>query len=380
MLLTIIIFLLILTVLVLIHELGHFIVTKKLGIKVEEFGFGFPPRVFSRKIGETLYSFNLLPIGGFVKLYGEDEAGAGKLKPSASGDLPAGRQGKPSADLNRAFFARPIWQRALVVVAGVVMNFALAVVIISYLFAVPGVPTVSDKVLISNVVKGSPAQISGFKEGEIILSIDGKRVTNPSGVVSETRKRLGEKVTFKLEDPATKSTREVIVTPRRDFPKDQGPVGISIAQAVSVKKYPWYQAPFLGTKEVLKDSALIVMGLGTVISDIFTKAEVPAGVAGPVGIAQVTGKFVDSGINAVLSFVALLSLNLAVLNILPIPALDGGRFFFILVEAVTRRKVNARFEAYAHAVGIAILLALIAVITIHDFIRLLSGQPIIPTQ
>jgi regulator of sigma E protease len=368
---TIIVFLLILTILVLIHELGHFFVAKKLGIKVEEFGFGLPPRVLSFRRGETLYSLNLLPIGGFVKLYGEDSAGGGS---------PNTKYKIPNTDIGRAFFARPIWQRALVVVAGVAMNFILAVVIISYLFAVPGVPTVSDKVLISNVVVGSPAQTSGLKEGEIIISIDGKLIKNPSEVVGETRKHLGEKVVFEVENSKTKQVRRVAVTPRKDFPKDQGPVGISIAQSVIVKKYPWYQAPFLGTKEVLKDSVLIVMGLGTVLSDIFTKGQVPAGVAGPVGIAQVTGKFVESGSNAVLSFAALLSLNLAVLNILPIPALDGGRFFFILIEAVTRKKVHPRFEAYAHAVGIAVLLALIAVITIHDFVRLLSGQPIIPTQ
>lgn len=373
MLFTIFVFLLILTVLVLIHELGHFFVAKKLGIKVEEFGFGLPPRVLSFRRGETLYSLNLLPIGGFVKLYGEDSAGAGR--PGIKN-----QELRIKKDIERAYFARPIWQRALVVIAGVFMNFVLAVVIISYLFAVPGVPSVSDKVLISQIVKDSPAQSAGLREGEAILSIDGKRVTNPSEVVIETRKHLGERVVFEVEGSKAKQVRKVAVIPRRDFPKDQGPVGISIAQAVEVKKYPWYQAPFLGTKEVLKDSVLIVMGLGTVISDIFTKGEVPAGVAGPVGIAQVTGKFVESGHNAVLSFVALLSLNLAVLNILPIPALDGGRFFFILIEAVTRRKVHPKFEAYAHAVGIAILLALIAVITIHDFVRLLSGQPIIPTQ
>ena len=368
---TIIVFLLILTILVLIHELGHFLVAKKLGIKVEEFGFGFPPRVFGIRRGETLYSINLLPIGGFVKLYGEDEAGRGSLKTTNY---------KLKTDLSRAFFARPIWQRALVVVAGVLMNFILAVVIISYLYAVPGVPEVSDKVLISNIVSGSPAETSGLKKGEVIVSIDGKKVVNPTEVVSETRKHLGEEVVFRLTDPKTKATRDVVVSPRRECPKDQGPVGISIAQDIEVKKYPWYQAPFLGTKEVIKNSILIVAGLGTVLSEIFTKGQVPEGVAGPVGIAQVTGTFVQSGLNAVLAFVALLSLNLAVLNILPIPALDGGRFFFILIELVTRRKVHPRFEAYAHAVGIAVLLALIALITIHDLSRLIRGVPIIPIQ
>ncbi len=371
---TIVIFLLILTVLVLIHELGHFIVAKKLGIRVEEFGFGFPPKVFGIKRGETLYSINLLPIGGFVKLYGEDEAGKGM--PSTKPEV----LNLKIKDLDRAFFARPIWQRALVVVAGVVMNFVLAIVIISYLFAVPGVPSVTDQVVITQVVKGAPAATSGLRAGLIIEEINGEKVKNAEDVVTLTRKHLGEKITVKVKDTNTNTEKNLLITPRKDYPKGEGPMGVAIGQNVINKKYPWYKAPFLGTYEVAKDSFLIVKGLGAVISEIATKATVPAGVAGPVGIAQVTGQFIASGPNAVLSLVALLSLNLAVLNILPIPALDGGRFFFIMVEAVTRRKVNAKFEAYAHAVGIAVLLILIALITIHDFIRLIHGQPIIPTQ
>ena len=368
---TVIIFLLILTILVLIHEAGHFLVAKKLGIKVEEFGFGFPPKIWSFKRGETEYSINLLPIGGFVKLYGEDEAGAGSLKISKK---------EYTSDLKRAFFARPIWQRMLVVVAGVFMNFALAVILISYLYAVPGVPTLSDQITISQVVKGAPAQVAGLKTGEIITSINGAAVKSSEDVVNLTRKHLGEKVEIQVSDPKTKTSSIVFVTPRKDYPSDQGPMGIAIGQSVVVEKYPWYKAPFLGTEEVAKDSLLIVSGLGSVIDTIFTKAQIPAGVAGPIGIAQITGQFVDSGFNAVLSFVALLSLNLAVLNILPIPALDGGRFFFILVEAVTRRKVNPKFEGYTHAVGIAVLLTLIALISIHDILRLIHGQPVIPTQ
>src|SRR3989344_861235 len=153
MIITIIVFLLILTVLVLIHEAGHFFVAKKLGIKVEEFGFGLPPRAFGIKRGETTYSINFLPIGGFVKLYGEDEAGSGKIT-----NLPAGRAGSklqiPKSEENRAFFARPVWQRALVVVAGVVMNFLLAVLIITYFFGISGVQAPGNKVFVTDIVKG----------------------------------------------------------------------------------------------------------------------------------------------------------------------------------------------------------------------------------
>ena len=365
--LTLIAFLLILSVLVLVHELGHFFVAKLFKIKVEEFGFGFPPRVWSKKIGETLYSLNLLPIGGFVKLYGEDEAGGGKI----------GVSKKITKDLSRAFFARPIWQRLLVVVAGVFMNFVLAVVIISFIFATIGAPTPVNEVIVTSIVKDSPADTAGLKPGDVVQSINGKKIIQSSELISITKENLGEAITLEVKDQKS-NVRPVKVTPREKYPSDQGPMGVSIGQKVVVKKYSWYQAPFAGTKEAVKTSVLIVAGVGQVIGEIVRTGSVPQGVAGPIGIAQLTGEFVHSGIYAVLSFLALLSLNLAILNVLPIPALDGGRLFFILIEAVTRRKVPAKFESYAHAVGIALLLALIALITIHDVGRLVSGQPILP--
>ena len=365
--LTLIAFLLILSVLVLVHELGHFFVAKLFKIKVEEFGFGFPPRVWGKKIGESLYALNLLPIGGFVKLYGEDEAGGGKI----------GVGKKITKDLSGAFFARPIWQRLLVVVAGVFMNFVLAVVIISFIFATIGAPTPVNEVIVTSIVKDSPADTAGLKPGDVVQSINGKKIIQSSELISITKENLGEAITLEVKDQKS-NVRPVKVTPREKYPSDQGPMGVSIGQKVVVKKYSWYQAPFAGTKEAVKTSVLIVAGVGQVIGEIVRTGSVPQGVAGPIGIAQLTGEFVHSGIYAVLSFLALLSLNLAILNVLPIPALDGGRLFFILIEAVTRRKVPAKFESYAHAVGIALLLALIALITIHDVGRLVSGQPILP--
>ncbi|KKP95903.1 MAG: membrane-associated zinc metalloprotease [Microgenomates group bacterium GW2011_GWC1_38_14] len=370
MLLTILVFIIILSVLVLVHELGHFLVAKKLGIKVEEFGFGFPPRVFAKKIGETLYSINLLPIGGFVKLYGEDEAGGGSMKVKGQGLKIKDK------DLNRAFFARPVWQRALVVVAGVLMNFLLAVIIISYLYTAQGVPSLGDKVIVTQVVKNSPASLAGLRNGDVILEINNKKVSSTVYLIEETKKYLGKQIVLEIKRGS--KDLKIIVTPRVESPTGEGPMGVAISQSVTVKKYPWYKAPFIGTYEVAKSSILILSGLSDVVKNLILQKTVPQGVAGPVGIAQLTGEFVESGYLALLSFTALLSLNLAVLNILPIPALDGGRLFFIMIEAVTRRKVNPRFEAYAHAIGIAVLLALIAIITLHDFIRIFQGKPILP--
>lgn len=413
MFLTIIVFLLILSVLVLVHEAGHFIVAKLLKIKVEEFGFGLPPKVFGIKFGETLYSLNLLPIGGFVKLYGEDDAGSGRvsLSQKAPSDMVESRafamreeeieiassdaiikeerieisektiineknKGK-NAKLDRAFYARPVWQRALVVVAGVFMNFILAVVILSFLFSIVGVPVPTEKVLVSTVIKGAPAEKVGLKVGDIIESVSGKKITSTLDVMSIARKNAGKEITLNIK--TSKGKQEILkITPRINYPKDQGPMGVVISQEVVIKKYPWYQAPFVGTKEALKETWMIGSGLVMLVGQLVTKGVVPQDVAGPVGIAQLTGRVVDIGPFAVLSFISLLSLNLALINILPIPALDGGRLLFIAIEALTRKKVNPNVEGYAHTIGMVILLALIALITLHDLFRLFTGQPILP--
>lgn len=371
MLITILVFLLILSILVLVHELGHFFVAKKLGVKVEEFGFGFPPKVWGKKYGETLYSINLLPIGGFVKLYGEDEAGGGKIAVKS--------KQKASNDIKRAFFARPVWQRGSIVIAGVVMNFLLAVAILSYLFAVFGVPTPGSDVQIIAIAPHSPAALSGLKTGDIVKSIDGILVTNPNTLIDYTKSHVGKQVSLVVVDKSGKGpTHSITLTPRIKYPENEGAMGVAISQNTIIKKYPWYQAPVVGLKEATSESFMIVQGLGTTIAQIFTERQVPQGLAGPVGIAQLTGQFIQIGPNAVLSLVALLSLNLAILNILPIPALDGGRLFFILIEGVTRRRVSQKFEGYAHAVGMVVLVGLIAFVTLHDLVRIFTGQPILP--
>lgn len=366
MILTILVFIVILSVLVLIHELGHFLVAKKFGIKVEEFGFGFPPRVWGKRIGETLYSINALPIGGFVKLYGEDEAGSGRVS--------SGKQ--VTKDLQRAFFARPIWQRMLVVVAGVTMNFLLAVIIVTSLITFEGIPVQEKGVSITEITKNSPAQLSGFQKGDVVEKINNIEIKNTKALIAETRRHLGEKITIQVRRGDQTQTLSVI--PRKDFPSGEGPMGVAITQKVEFQKHPFPQSLFYGTKQALNDSWQVVVGFKTVVVELATRLTVPQGVAGPIGMAQLTGEFVRVGPSAVLSLVYMLSLSLAVLNILPIPALDGGRFFFIMVEAVTRRKVNARFEAYAHLIGLVLLLSFLALVSYKDILRILSGQSILP--
>lgn len=363
---TILLFLIILTVLVIIHEAGHFFTAKKFGIKVEEFGFGFPPKAFGIKRGETVYSINWLPIGGFVRLYGEDEAGSGKI----------GKQKEITKDLGRTFFARPAWQRALVIVAGVAMNFILGAVLISYIFAQYGMP-VSDRVSIMSVSKSSPAEKAGFISGDVIKSVGNISVKDSKTLTDFVGENLGKEISIKVKRGNEEKTLNV--TPREISPTGEGPMGVGISENFIIKKYPWYSTIFYGVIEAFSRCWLILAGLGTVVFQLITQAQLPAGVAGPVGIAQLTGQIAkDQGAIGVLNLVSFISLNLAVLNILPIPALDGGRLFFVLIELITRRKVNPKYEGYAHAAGMILLLTLIALITFHDLSRLISGQSLLP--
>jgi regulator of sigma E protease len=343
-------------------------VAKFFGIKVEEFGFGLPPRIAGKKFGETLYSINWLPIGGFVKLYGEDEAGGGSVSL---------KQKAVKGDEKRAFFAKPVWQRALVIFAGVFMNFVLAVVIISVLFSVVGVQTPGNKVTVDAVVKNAPADMAGLKVGDIIVSVNKIKVTTSAQLQQYTDAHAGAKLDLEVKSQNSK-LETVQVTPRKVYPSNEGPMGIGIEQNVVIQKYPWYKAPFVGTYQALQDSWLVVSGLVMLVVQLFTKGMVPQGVAGPIGIAQLTGVVIGIGPAAVLSLVSLLSLNLAIVNILPIPALDGGRLFFILIEGIFKKKVNQEFEARAHMIGMIVLLGLIALITLHDLFRIFTGQPIIP--
>lgn len=369
MLLTIVSFILVLTVLVLIHELGHYLTAKFLGIKVEEFGFGFPPRAIGKKIGETIYSLNWLPIGGFVKLYGEDDAGGGSLTISD--------QTKNIKDRKRAFFARPVGQRFVVVFAGVFMNFVLATVLLTYLVGAQGIPTPGKDVYVVSVLKNTPAAKAGLLSGEKIIAVDSQKITSPTTLIAYTKNHAGQQIILTVVTKNQKQEK-ISLTPRVHYPSNEGAMGISVGTNVVLQHYSWYLWPFVGLREAVLQSWFILGGLGQLLVQLFTKGQIPQDLAGPVGIAQITGQFVQMGVNATLSLLALLSLNLAILNVLPIPALDGGRLFFIMFEALFRRKISPKFEGYAHAVGMAILLVLIVLITFHDIFRIVTGGTLLP--
>ncbi|MDO8609404.1 MAG: M50 family metallopeptidase [bacterium] len=358
----IIAFILILALLVLIHELGHFIVAKKNGIKVEEFGFGFPPRIFGKKIGETLYSINLFPIGGFVKMYGEEYR---EMKDSNT-------KHTLTKDEQSAFVNKKPWQKAIVIIAGVVNNFLLAWVLISFLFT-QGVPSPIDKVLIEKMLPNSPAISAGLKEKDYITSINVNNkkyeIKATTDLINLSKKFAGENIIFNVS--RNNKNISINIIPRKNPPKGEGPLGIAITSFIE-KKYPWYQAPFYGLIESFNITQKIVKELSGVVFQLITLQKPSADVAGPIGIAQYTGQAIKFGKNAVIELIALLSLNLAIVNILPFPALDGGRLVFVFYEWITKKRVNQKIEQYTNLFGFIVLISFAALITIHDILKLIK--------
>lgn len=363
MLLTVVTFLIILSILVFVHEFGHYIVARIIGVHVEEFGFGLPPRAWGKKIKGTIYSLNWLPIGGFVKLAGEDAEEESH---------------KNIKHPKEYFWARTRLERSAILVAGVSMNFLLAVSLTSVLL-VMGIHAPSGKVHIEKILPNTPAEQAGLKEKDVIKrityktvggSLETKVLTTSDDLISFTRAHKGEQIVLIIQRNNEEFARGLI--PRKDFPSGEGPMGVAISD-LELKKYPVYAAPFEAIKINIIRARDIVLSLGTLVFRLVTLRPVGADVAGPIGIAQVTGEAVKFGFNAVLEFMSLLSINLAVINILPFPALDGGRLAFVFVEKLLGRKVRPTFERTTHQIGMIILLALILLISLNDILKITRG-------
>lgn len=351
----ILVFILILAVLVLIHELGHFIAAKKNGVLVEEFGFGYPPRLIGKKIGETIYSLNLIPIGGFVKIFGEDADEEEKSK---------------TVSKTRSFNHKKPWQKCLILISGVMGNFLLGWILISFLFT-QGVPSPANKVIIEKVVKKSPAEIAGLKNNDaIIKAIYDKKeylIKTTTDLVGLTNKFAGQNIIFIVQ--RSDKLLNINITPQKNPPARSGPLGVVITSYI-VKKYSWYQAPFFGLIEAFNITKEIIVQLFVTLIGFLSFKKPSVDFTGPIGIAKYTGDAIKFGLSAVLELMALLSLNLAVINIFPFPALDGGRLVFVVYEWITKKRVNKNLEKYLNMVGFVLLLALAALISIKDIIRL----------
>jgi len=348
------IFLIILSIVVLIHELGHFLVAKWTGTGVEEFGFGYPPRAIGKKIGGTIYSLNWLPFGGFVRLFGEQEA-----------ELEGSKNPK-------AFFNKSKKQRTAVILAGVFMNMVLAIACFSVIYSINGIPQEVDYIVIDGVAPNSPAEMAGLKTGDKVVSIDGQSKQKTADFVEYLKNKAGQEVVLGLQRGG--KDLNTTLTPRVNPPEGEGAVGVAVSNYDNVF-YPVWQMPLRGTKVGIEEAyawtKMMFEGLWQMISGIFVG--VKPEVRGIVGIYEITATVAKEGILPVIKFMGILSINLAVINILPFPALDGGRFAFIMLEKVIGRKIKPKIEAYVNMAGMAILVTLMVLITVADVLRVIRG-------
>lgn len=351
----ILVFLIELSILVLIHELGHFISARSSGVLVEEFGFGLPPRIFGKRIGETIYSINLLPFGGFVRLHGESDQ-------------------EKITHTKKAFLNKGKGIRAKIILAGVVMNFGLAVAAFSFVYFISGVPRENEKVRIVEVKEGSPAQASGLKPGDFIEEVEGVKVFSNQEFIDFVEAKRGSLITLRVERPGV-GVLELKAIPRENPPPGEGALGVVIT-STQIYFPPIWQRPFwsiyFGFKESLFWIGVVFGGFVKIFSDLFGGV-IPKDVAGPVGIFALTSQAARLGLIPLINLIGVLSVNLAILNILPFPALDGGRLLFVLIEAIFGRKVIPKVEAAIHTVGMIILIVLILAITAHDIQRLIGA-------
>lgn len=355
-LVTLLVFAFILGLLVFVHEFGHFVMAKRAGMKVEEFGFGFPPRLFSVKRGETTYSINWIPLGGFVRILGED------------GD---------SQD-PRAFGSKRFWPRISVLLAGVGMNFVLGWFILFLAFAFIGTPVEiaegmdlqgakirKEQIAVVGVQPDSPAEYAGLKPGDVILSVDGRRFTQIEELIEYTKSRAGFRVVYEIKRGREVFTRDA--TPRVNPPEGVGPVGFAPAK-IAEATYSLPTALKLSIQSFLDRFVGIFFAFGLLFKGLFTTGKLIEGLSGPVGIAVLTRDFTRLGFVYLAQFTAVLSINLGIINAFPFPALDGGRVLFLIIEKIRGVK-SIKWEKVANTVGFLLLMLLMVAITFRDVNR-----------
>lgn len=359
---SLIIFIATLVILILVHEIGHFVSAKLFGIKITEFGIGFPPRIGSIKRGETRYSFNLLPLGGFVRVYGEE----GEKK-----------------DDPRSFASRPAWQRFIVLASGVFMNMVLAAAVFAFAFGIgfpsalngeeQGGEVVSRSVQIVGIAQHSPAEEAGLEASDIITNVQSTRteesrlVEKTSDLQEFTETHKGEVLLLTIKRGGETIEKQVLA--RANPPEEEGSMGIVLAD-IGLLKFPWYQAIWKGIVAAGRNFWLILVSMYLLLSNLIFSGRVIGDVSGPVGIATMATQFYSLGVHYFLAFMGFISVNLAVLNILPIPALDGGRVLFLAIEKIKGSPVKPETEGRVHAAGFVLLIALIVFITVRDIIKL----------
>lgn len=352
MVVTIIIGLVVLSVILLTHELGHFITAKASRVRVEEFGLGFPPRLISFKKGETRYSINAIPFGGFNKLTGEED---------------------PKDPRSLAGKKRSV--RLLILSAGSLMNILLALILFSVSYMIP-YEVMIGQVMVEGVAPSSPAAIAGIEAEDIILSVNDQPTRNNIELHQHITANLGKEINLLIQHPD--STQESIqVIPRMKPPEGEGAIGVTIETinaTTIIQRYPLWQVVPLGAARLADTVGLWVDGLVS----MFT-GKVSASVIGPVGLVQLSGEVAQFGIIPLLEIAALISLILGIMNLLPLPAIDGGRITLLFLEWVRRgKRISPKKEELIHLIGFAMLMTAILAITYQDIIRIISGESLIP--
>jgi len=391
------IFILILSFLVVIHELGHYLAAKWAKVKVEEFGLGYPPKaitLFSHK--GTPFTLNWVPFGGFVRMDGEEgapdeeknSASAKLSKPSKSAKVSKLEKEKSAniANTEGPFYSKSASKRMIVILAGVVVNFVFGIIAFTIVYLFQGIPTFIDQARVIQVAENSPAAEAGIPVDVNIIAIrDGSDtipVSTNQEVAEAVSARRGQSIVLittgtckalTCDESAQEFT--TYVRTAEETPDNEGAVGIGFADQVFIF-YPWYEqvvrGVFIGVQQAVLFGVFILVSLFGIVKDIFQLGQVPTDIAGPVGIvhqAQTQGLF-EQGWLMILNFTGLLSINLAIMNLLPIPALDGGRALFILLEKVVGRSKVEKVEGYANYGGFIALIGLILLITARDIWRL----------
>ncbi len=349
-----------LSVLILLHELGHFWAARKMGVKVEEFGIGIPPKALTLgKRGDTEFTLNWLPIGGFVRLLGEngDMGILAKLNPF---------------ERRRAFSSKSAWQRAFILVAGVTANLLVGVLLFTIIYSVLGVPRLSgQQVVVTQIAPGSPADMAGITTGDVVVQLGDHMITSSTQFVSLVAESGGREISLGLatlnqtDGTVSQDSRQVSVLPRTDPPEGEGALGVAVTELpiLSYEKKPWYQAPFYGAVEGVKEAYAWTRVMLTLFMH---PVELWKGVSGPIEVVKIGQEQAASGILSFIRFGGIISFNLAVFNLLPFPALDGGRIVFLFIEKLIGKKRTSKYEGYVNAAGMIALLLLMVVVTIRD--------------
>ncbi len=369
---TVVAFIAILVVLVLVHEIGHFVTAKLAGITVEEFGIGFPPRIGSVMFRGTRYSLNWIPLGGFVKMLGEDgDVEVRRLREQGLNDAEVAHA------MQGAFNRKPMWIRVGVLLAGVVMNFILAASLFAVALSMPRLIG-EGPLTVTEIQANSPAE-GVLQVDDVIVGVDGRTFERSADLTDYVAERGGETVTLEVERGDRQLDIEIVprVVTEEDRANGIGPIGFGYDPARVVEEPSTVEGPLEAVAEGTRTAWTIAIqipgGLADAIGGLIGLNPEAPDARGPIGIAQETGRVLEAPLVSQLLFIGLLSVNLAVLNVLPFPPLDGGRIAVVCMEAIRRRRLPAEREAMIYLAGFAVLIALVILISINDIQRLISG-------